>query len=174
MNYHELALIIPEMSQEDYEALKSDIKENGLLNPIMTYNNEIVDGRHRYKACIELGIEPRFIEWTGEGDLTTIVLSLNLKRRHLTASQKACIAVGLMDYWEKKAKENMSAGGGDRKSGSALVRNPIIKPIDTAKKVAETMDTGERYVQEAKRLQAEAPDKFEQVKAGEKTCAKVF
>jgi len=36
MEIHELANIIPNMSNEEYQALKTDIQENGLLQSIVT------------------------------------------------------------------------------------------------------------------------------------------
>ena len=53
---HELALVIPEMAEDEYEKLKTDIKAYGLRDQIVTYEGKILDGRHRYKALEELGI----------------------------------------------------------------------------------------------------------------------
>lgn len=53
-----LANMTPIMSNNRYEALKLDIESKGQKQEILLRNNKIIDGRHRYKACIELGIEP--------------------------------------------------------------------------------------------------------------------
>ena len=47
---------------DGYEELKGDISKNGLLVPIILRNGKLLDGRHRYKACKELGIEIDYIE----------------------------------------------------------------------------------------------------------------
>ena len=65
--------------------LVADIKENGLIMPIETYQGKIIDGRNRYKACLEASVEPEFNEWNGKGSLISHVVSLNLNRRHLTS-----------------------------------------------------------------------------------------
>lgn len=64
MNYHAACLKLPPMAPHEYEALKKSIGE-GWDNryPILTYDGEILDGRHRFEACAELGIKPTFIEW---------------------------------------------------------------------------------------------------------------
>ena len=59
-------------------ALKEDIQRHGLLEPITTFKGEIIDGVHRARACRELGIEPKYVEWSGEGSLVDFVVSRNL------------------------------------------------------------------------------------------------
>lgn len=88
---HKLAEIIPEMSQQEYANLVQDIQQNGLIEPIVLYQEKILDGRTRYKACIELGVKPRFRLYEGN-DPACYVLSMNVARRHLTAIQRAVIA----------------------------------------------------------------------------------
>ena len=93
LELHELANLFPAMSDLEFEALADNINERGLLEPILTFENKIVDGRHRYRACLLKHIEPRFVEWDDDEDeLVKHVLSLNLLRRHLDESQRAMIA----------------------------------------------------------------------------------
>lgn len=54
----ELANMTPAMGKNRYQALKLDIQSNGQKHPILLRNDKIIDGRHRYKACKELGITP--------------------------------------------------------------------------------------------------------------------
>lgn len=56
---HPIAALLPDMSGEEYGALRDDIRANGLLVPITTHDGQVLDGRHRLRACRELGIEPR-------------------------------------------------------------------------------------------------------------------
>ena len=107
---HPIADLMPSMSEEEYKNLIEDIKVNGLIEPIYLYEGKILDGRHRYRACTELGIEPRFEEYSGNSPVS-FVISKNLKRRHLTESQKAALAVELLPYIEKEAKERQIKAG---------------------------------------------------------------
>jgi transcriptional regulator with XRE-family HTH domain len=54
--HHIIASEHREMSDEEFESLKLSIEENGQLVPIITYRGKLVDGRHRQRALIELGI----------------------------------------------------------------------------------------------------------------------
>jgi hypothetical protein len=84
MHPHPLAEKYPLMSGDEYEAFKADIGERGLQNPIWLYEGKILDGRNRYRACGELGVEPFFAEYDGD-DPVGFVDCQNLHRRHLTA-----------------------------------------------------------------------------------------
>ena len=65
MEFHNVANIFPMMSGEEYKSLLDDIKTNGLIEPIWIFNEKIIDGRNRYKACKELGIEPKLKQYEG-------------------------------------------------------------------------------------------------------------
>ena len=91
---HEIAKIFPKMQADELEALTLDIKQHGLIEPILLFEGKILDGRNRYSACIKANIEGMFAEYEGS-DPVSHVLSLNLKRRHLDESQRAMVADNL-------------------------------------------------------------------------------
>lgn len=88
---HSAAEIFPMLTQERFADLVQDIKENGLLEALTTdQDGALLDGRNRYLACAEAGVEPRYA--TYKGDPWRYVISANLHRRHLTDTQRALIA----------------------------------------------------------------------------------
>jgi hypothetical protein len=107
--FHPVAEMCP-WNAAKYEEIKEDIRKNGLLLPIWTYQGKIIDGRHRYRACRELGIKPEFQEWDGTGSLVDFVLSLNVRRRQLSESQLALVAARAIPLYKDEARERMRAG----------------------------------------------------------------
>lgn len=91
MEFHDYANLFPLMYGEEFTALVEDIKENGLLNPIILLDGKILDGRNRFRACVEAGVEPKFQNYEGDFPFS-LVLSLNIMRRNLGPQQKAIVA----------------------------------------------------------------------------------
>ncbi len=105
---HPLADLIPKMTDDEFAKLQEDIREHGLIEPIVLYENKVLDGRHRYQACQQAGVVPRFEPYTGD-DPVSFVVAKNLHRRHLNASQRAMLAVDLLPYFEEQAKKRQVA-----------------------------------------------------------------
>lgn len=163
--YHPAANIFPLMAGDDYELLKRDIATNGLQEAIwLTPDGRILDGRNRHRACIDLDLTPQFRTYTGDVPMAFVV-SLNLARRHLTSSQLAALSTDVLPMLEAEARERMSAAAANK--GKEIFPYPENGQARDA--AAELFNTNPRYVSDAKRIKADAPDVFEQVKAGEMT-----
>jgi len=87
LEYHPIAESFPSLSPEDLRALAKDIATNGLREPIVMFEGKILDGRHRYQACLTENIPPHFVEYGGS-DPVAFVESMNFYRRHLTRDEK--------------------------------------------------------------------------------------
>jgi N6-adenosine-specific RNA methylase IME4 len=88
--FHPLANIFPILEGEAMQALQSNIMANGLLEPIIMFENKILDGRNRFLAC-NGKIDMRFLQFEG-ADPLAFVIAKNLHRRHLNESQRAMVA----------------------------------------------------------------------------------
>ncbi len=84
--------LFPVLSDDEYESLKQDIADRGVLVPVeYDEHGAILDGHHRVRACRELGIKDWPTVTRGGMDdeaKAEHVLSLNLSRRHLTPEQR--------------------------------------------------------------------------------------
>jgi DNA modification methylase len=126
------------LNHADFEELCEDIQKNGLLEPITLYQGEIIDGRHRYDACIKVGIEPRYFEYEGN-DPVAYVISKNNIRRQLNDIDKAIAARKLANIKKGQNVRWIDKEGEDIPRGISS-QNELFSPI-TVEDAAKTFDT---------------------------------
>ena len=171
VDFHEVCLAFPLMDDEAFKELCDDIKANGLRNEIVTYQGKIIDGRNRYNACREVGVAPRMREWDGNGSLVAYVVSLNLRRRHLDAGQRAMLGAKLKPMFAEEAAKRQAATQakpGER-VGSKVVEK-IPPPSDKGKardEAARAVGVNPRYIDEAEKISKENPELAKRVEEGE-------
>jgi len=151
MEFHEIAKIFPLMEGTEFDALIADIKKNGLLEPIWLYEDKILDGRNRYKACQLAGIEPQFVEYTKD-DPFQFVISKNMHRRHLDESQRAVIAARIA---------NMPLGGALYRSANLPTENHISQSD-----VAKMFNVSERTIRSVKAVERDVPELIPEIENG--------
>jgi ParB-like chromosome segregation protein Spo0J len=192
--FHPAAALFPLMDVDgaEFGELVADIREHGLVQPIVLHEGKILDGRNRHRACQHAGVEPRFEEWSGESP-TAYVLSLNLHRRHLTEDQKAAVVQEARARLEAEAKERQRLAGAHGQKGGRSRRKTLVadspqgfastaperpaaedaaaqrrwrRAPTTRKRLAELAKVSEHKIRQAERVQTAAPDLAEQVVAG--------
>lgn len=136
MQQHKLSSAFPAMTPAEFQALVDDIRANGQRHPIITYQGAVIDGFHRLRACIECEKDPWLKPYEGN-DPAGYVLSSNLHRRHLSASQRAG-AIVACNEWRN-----------DGQRGPEKLRNIAELPQTTAK-MAETAQVSTRTIESAK------------------------
>jgi len=158
MEFHEIANIFPMVEGAELTVLSTDIKKNGLIDPIWLYEGKILDGRNRYRACQEAGIEPRFQPYPGDDPLQHVI-SLNLHRRHLNESQRAIVASRLA-----------TLSDGQRADYSRSANLPTLSQSAAAK----MLNVSERMVRTVKAIEREAPERLSEINLGKETATKIY
>jgi hypothetical protein len=115
---HPAADVFPMMPDEELAKLGEDIKANGLKHPIVLYvttahssrkdvydttSMMLIDGRNRLEAMERVGLSTVFTlcqmqvaNDIDNGDPASIIISLNIHRRHLTKQQQADLIVAAL------------------------------------------------------------------------------
>lgn len=169
---HSFAARFPLIEGDEFDELVANIKEHGLNQPIaLTADGRtIVDGRNRYRACVAVGMEPRFYQLPSDWSEIRIIdwiVSQNVHRRHLTTSQRSMLAAHALEYFEKLAKERQRTHGNTapgRKNTSAGFSRSVERP---RKSVGKKFKVGADSVQKAKKVIQVDPGLADRVQAGD-------
>ena len=86
------AAVFPIMSGREFDELVEDVRVNGLREPVVVRGDQLVDGRNRVRACAAAGVVPEVRQLERGTDVASWVMSVNVHRRHLDASQRALLA----------------------------------------------------------------------------------
>jgi DNA modification methylase/ParB-like chromosome segregation protein Spo0J len=100
--------LVPSLTRQEYDLLKSSIKKSGgnIIPIIVNESNILLEGHHRYKACLELGLKPR-IELQKISDSIEekeFIIAINLNRRHLNQFQISELGYKLEEIEKQKAR----------------------------------------------------------------------
>lgn len=145
--YHPVANIFPLMEGKEFAELVEDVKKNGVRTPItLSADEKIIDGRNRYRAAKEAGVECPSMKWSGE-DAVSFAISANIHRRQLTPSQAAMCAERARGIIDEMAKERQKR----KPAKSVMEKNP--EQNGTARDQAgKLFGVNGRYVDRARRV----------------------
>jgi hypothetical protein len=122
LEFHRFANVFPLLEGQQFRDLVEDVRVHGLRAPIVLHEGAILDGRNRYRACRAAQVAARFEAYAGKDPLAFVV-SANLQRRHLDASQRAMIAAEIVTLRQGlENKRGRAPVEGRRGSGGRLLR----------------------------------------------------
>lgn len=179
MKEHPAAAAFPMMDSARFTELRDDIAQNGLRMPITLCDDLILDGRNRYNACREIGIEPQYEKYSGDPWL--YVWSLNAQRRDLVDEQRYLIWKHVSEKSnEWQAEQRRIQDEANRKRSKAQKGVPKAEAQERARtQCSRTSTTPERKakasmarvnagaVARGDKLVKERPDLAEKVRLGQ-------
>lgn len=152
--FHPLADLFPLIEGEELRELAHSIHEHGLREPIVLFEDKILDGRNRFRACEIAKVAPVTVPFDGT-DALAFVIDKNIHRRHLNESQRALIA----------ARLTTTSWGGARK-------NKACEQAMTSNKAAKLFNVGRDSVTFARKILDEGtPAEIAAVQKGEARVA---
>jgi len=78
--------LIPPLSSEELSLLEVSLKHEGCRDPLVVWNNTIIDGHHRYAICTKHSISFKVVEKTEletELDVKLWMINNQFSRRNL-------------------------------------------------------------------------------------------
>jgi ParB-like chromosome segregation protein Spo0J len=174
LSLHPVAKLFPAMPQADFDALAEDIRLHGVRMPILVHGGQILDGRHRYKACQQLGVPCPSTEWDGQ-DPWLEVQSRNLVRRHLAKDQICAIRLLANKRFPElvapilkaraEARQRKAQARNQPRGTKALLGSQ--GPNRTADAMGALLGVSGTTVKRVERLARMAPEMVSRVAAGE-------
>ncbi len=172
MKAHPVADLFPMLATDELAELAEDIKQRGLLHPIVLDSDGLIlDGRNRHAACVLAGVEPEFVTYDG-ADADGYALAVNGQRRNMTKGQRASIGGLFLKNNPERTQEEIARALGVSRSQLAYAvivhtHAPDLavlvlsgaKPLNEAYKTATDMKKAtEDATAQLARLGIEAPD----------------
>jgi tRNA G10 N-methylase Trm11 len=150
-------LLIP-LTESEYETLKENlIKDKKCRDPLVVWNDTIIDGHNRFEICQEFGIPFTTVQMQFESieQVKEWIILNQFGRRNLTTYQRSCLALQLDEYYREKAKNNQKLSPGRGQKGCQKSEN--LK-IDTNKVLAKIAGVSKDTIVRVKKIESEAPD----------------
>lgn len=156
--FHPLSEYFPEMISEEFDALVEDIRKNGLRQPIILFEGQVLEGRHRHRACLKAGVEPVFVEidFPSADDAKDYLNSLNLYRRHLSTKQKRERIAVLLKANPETSDRGIAKKAGSNRTTVGEVREELEKAGDVSKIDTSVDSKGRRQPRRRRRAASHA------------------
>lgn len=180
--------LIPSLSSEEYRKLEESLLTEGCRDPIILWNDIIIDGHHRYTICTKysLPFETKSMDFDSRQAAMAWMIDNQLSRRNLSTVDKIILARKKTAILEKAARENQRIGGrlksdlhpgGSPASFDNIVErssNDGFDAINIRKETAILSGVSEGTVAKVLRLQSEHPDLLDGIRRGDLSINRAY
>ena len=104
--------LIPPLSAEELVGLEQSVLSDGCREPLIVWNNTIIDGHHRYAICTkhDIPFETRQIKGLeSELDVKLWMINNQFSRRNLSTATRLDLAYRFKEFEAEKANARMQA-----------------------------------------------------------------
>lgn len=169
----ELKKLLPPLTPDEYKTLEESIVCDGCREPLVVWNDTLVDGHNRYEICTKHNIlfDIKEIESDNIEDIKIWIIDNQKGRRNLTDGWKYELAQTRKKIIALQAAENLKLSEGrgaiGEKKPLSIVDKPFIS-INTQKEIAEELGWSTGKVAMADKVWKDAPEEIkEKIKSGD-------
>lgn len=159
---HELEILIPPLTSEEFKQLERNILEEGIRDPLVTWNGILVDGHNRYRIAQEYDIDFVTVEkeFTDMNAVKEWMINNQFGRRNLPAYERGKLALRLKDIYSQKAKETKAEKVSHYRQTGEVCQ--ISDKPDTKKDLAKIANVSHDTINKIEKIEAKASDEVKQ------------
>lgn len=148
----EFKRIIPPLSDEEFSQLKENILKDGCIDPIVLWDDTIIDGHNRFKICSENNVPFKTVqmEFHNRDEAINWIIRNQFGRRNISLYERARLALRLKPLIAEKAKEKKIESGG------AVPQKSAKPPIDTRNELAKIAGVSHDTIAKVEKIEAKA------------------
>ena len=156
---------------EQYHALLESVRLHGLYSPVILYQNKILDGRSRYRACLDLGIAPTVeaIEFESDDEARRYLRAANGWRAHVGAEQRA--ASYLLDPASAKRIIALKVKAEANQKAGKFISGNMSVDEQVGREIGVHRSTVQRILRVLRDANYGGRDQVKKIAAGEMTCS---
>jgi DNA modification methylase len=153
----ELESLIPPLSNEEFKQLERNILEEGIRDPLVTWNGILVDGHNRYRIAQEHDINYETLEkeFADMNSVKVWMINNQFGRRNLISYVRTVLALRLKEIYSDIAKENQKGG-----QGGILLPQTFgeanKKENETNYKIGKIADVSSETIRKVEKIEATA------------------
>jgi len=168
--------LIPPLSPEEYAQLEANLKSDGCREPIVLWNDLIIDGHNRHEICTKHGIAFECIRkrFESRDEAVLWIIGNQIGRRNLEAIDKVPLLERKREILAEQAKERF---GGRHKNESTVENLPQSDEGKTRDAIAAEIGVSGKTYDALRKVSAEGTEELKQAvrdkKVGASTAAEI-
>lgn len=171
---NEFRSLIPPLSTDEYSKLEESILKEGCREPLIVWNETLIDGHNRLEICTKHGLPYKVQKIEGIQDRTDAkvwIRNNQMGRRNLTDAWKIELALANKEDLLKKGRKVMA----ETHTKASVSQNDILEnPHSTRKTVAGKAGVSTGLVAEAEIVRKKSPELWNKAKEGKVTITKAY
>jgi DNA-binding XRE family transcriptional regulator len=151
---NEFKSLIPALAPEEYAQLEKNILADGCIDPLLLWNEILLDGHNRYEICQKHGLPFRTEQITTLktfDDATLWIIQHQLGRRNISDFARAELALKAKPIIQARAKENLSTSTGGTEP-RPLQNSAKAAPVHTNSEIAKAAGVSRDTVNKVERI----------------------
>jgi hypothetical protein len=152
----EFQQLIPPLASDELAQLESNIIQDGCRDPLVTWQDTIIDGHNRYAICKAHGLPFKVVtmEFADRSHAKEWIIRNQFGRRNLPPYVRVSLALELESTIAARAKENQVRKPVD----SVCQKSDEQKPIDTKREIAAIAGVSHDTVAKVKTIKAKVSE----------------